>query len=247
MSPRSYGGGGPGSLYANISDVNGTGHVVASAPNLLATNTFNHIAFTYDKASGTGALYLNGSVVATQNLGSFTPRTTYNVFLGTRPSTLYYFGGLMDEFSVYDVALSSNQIQAVYNAGSAGKCSVPPVIASQPQNKTVIEGNSVSFSVNANGSQPLSYQWLVNSTNIPTATNTTLVLTNVQLGLSGNLYSVVITNLEGSTNSSNALLTVEPAPPCAPPPLGLVSYWWAAEGNANDSFGTNEGTCWRAE
>jgi hypothetical protein len=30
-------------------------------------------------------------------------------------------------------------------------------------------------------------------------------------------------------------------PSCTPPPSGMVG-WWAAEGNANDSFGTNNGT-----
>ena len=235
-----YGGTGSGSLFANLLDVTGTGHTITSPPNILSSNSFNHVAVTYDKSSGMGTLYLNGNVVASQNLGVFIPNTAYNLILGSRPSSFYY-RGLMDEMSMYGAALSSNQIQAVYNAGSAGKCAAPPTIATQPQNKTVVAGSSVSFSVNANGSQPLSYQWFVNATNIPTATNAVLVLTNVQLGLSDNLYSAIITNLAGSTNSSNALLTVLAPNTCTPPSSGLVS-WWAAEGNANDSLGNNNGT-----
>ena len=41
--------------------------------------------------------------------------------------------------------------------------------------------------------------------------------------------------------SSNATLTVNPAPPCDPAPSGLVS-WWKAEGNALDAVGANNGT-----
>ena len=153
----------------------------------------------------------------------------------------------MDEISLYDRALSSNEVQAIYNAGSAGKCgSSPPTIVNQPAPQTVYAGQSASFSVGAGGAQPLSYQWLLNTNPISpavnaTATNSTLVLTNVQLGQSGGLYSALITNQFGTTNSSNALLTVNPPPSCDPPPTGLVS-WWAGEGDAYDTFGANNGT-----
>jgi len=245
--PTGNDGGGPGCLFANIVDTSGAYHTITSSGNILATNVLSHVALTYDKSSGSAALYLNGTNVAAQNLGVFTPRTSsaYNLYLGFRPPTgiflTTFYTGLMDEFSLYNVALSPTQIQAVYNAGAAGKCSAPPAIASQPQSQTVLTGSTVSFSVGAAGSQPLSYQWFANTTNIPAATNATLVLTNVQVSQSGNLYSVAVTNLEGFTNSSNALLTVSLTSPCTPPPSGLVS-WWAAEGNANDAFGTNNGT-----
>ena len=32
------------------------------------------------------------------------------------------YGGLMDELSIYNRALSQSEIQAIYNAGSGGKC-----------------------------------------------------------------------------------------------------------------------------
>ena len=40
------------------------------------------------------------------------------------------------------------------------------------------------------------------------ATNATLVLTNMQLAQSGNIYSVMVSNLFGMTNSAGATLTV---------------------------------------
>jgi hypothetical protein len=63
------------------------------------------------------------------------------------------------------------------------------------------------------------------------------MLTNVQFDQAGN-YAVLVTNALGSVISSNAVLMVVP---CTPAPSGLVS-WWRAEGNANDSIGTNNGT-----
>jgi hypothetical protein len=52
-------------------------------------------------------------------------------------------------------------------------------------------------------------------------------LTNVQFSQAG-IYTVVITNIYGATNSTDANLIVSP---CEPTPAGLVS-WWAASGIA---------------
>jgi hypothetical protein len=64
--------------------------------------------------------------------------------------------------------------------------------------------------VRAAGDPPLYYQWLKDAAPIEGATAPSLVLTNLQATNAGN-YSVVITNDYGSTSSSNAYLTVNPA------------------------------------
>ena len=84
------------------------------------------------------------------------------------------------------------------------------------------------------------FQWSLNTTNIASATNATLTLTNVQFSQAGN-YSVQVTNSFGATNSAIAVLTVNPVLSCSPAPANLVS-WWPAEGNARDIIGTNNGT-----
>ncbi|MGA2178200.1 MAG: immunoglobulin domain-containing protein [Verrucomicrobiota bacterium] len=83
----------------------------------------------------------------------------------------------------------------------------PPVITTQPQSQTVAQGSNVTFNVTAAGCSPLSYQWEFNGTNISTATNASLTLTSVNTNNAGN-YMVVITNLNGSVTSSNAILSV---------------------------------------
>ncbi len=123
--------------------------------------------------------------------------------------------------SLYNRALSSNEIAAIYLAGSAGKCFTPtaPTITTQPTNQTVVVGQTASFSVTTSGTPPLSYQWTFDTTNIVAATNATLVLTNVQLTNAG-IYAVVVSNPAGSVLSSNATLTVNPPPPCDPAAIG---------------------------
>jgi uncharacterized repeat protein (TIGR03803 family) len=88
----------------------------------------------------------------------------------------------------------------------------PPQITLQPQSQNVLTGSNVTFTVTANGTAPLSYQWQKNGTNIAGATTTTFTLTNVQLSDSGT-YSVHVTNPVGATNSGNAALNVVTPPP----------------------------------
>jgi pectate lyase len=90
---------------------------------------------------------------------------------------------------------------------------VAPSILSQPQNQSVSSGQNATFTVVANGTLPLRYQWYHN-TNTPVAngTNATLSLTNVQLADAGG-YSVLVSNSFGSVTSRVAPLTVFAVPP----------------------------------
>ena len=238
-------GGGAGCLYANLVDTNGAEHPFGTGGGYVVANLFQHVALTYDKVSGLAALYLNGTNLMQQTVGAINPLTSEDMYIGTRISggaEANWWTGIIDEVSLYDRALSSNEIAGIYNAGSAGKCltiATQPSIQGQPTNATVNVGSAASFSVSASGTPPLSYQWNCNGTNLIGATNATLVWTNVQANQSGS-YSVLVTNLYGSTNSALAVLTVNFPMLCDPPPAGLVA-WWAAEGDAYDSVGTNQG------
>ena len=94
---------------------------------------------------------------------------------------------------------------------------VPPAITTQPQNQTANSGDNASFNVSASGTLPLSYHWFkggVGITNmILNASNATLNVNNVQPSDNGAVYSVVVTNVAGTTPpGSNAVLTVLFAP-----------------------------------
>jgi hypothetical protein len=84
----------------------------------------------------------------------------------------------------------------------------------------VAPGGTATFSVVATGTPPPTYQWRAGylSGDIPGATNATLVLTNVQVSMTGNIR-VIVTNPAGSTPSDIALLTV-----VAPPALSSVGF-----------------------
>jgi hypothetical protein len=120
-----------------------------------------------------------------------------------------YYAGLLDEVSIHNRALSASEVQAIYNGGSAGKCHIP-IITDQPQSQVGYWGKSVSFTMTVAGTDSLSYQWLKDSVLIVGATESSFVLTNLQMTIAG-AYSMVITSASGSVTSNPVILTMNPA------------------------------------
>jgi hypothetical protein len=209
VSQSWFANGGPGDLFANIRS-SGADHPLFSSAGALSTNVFQHVAVTYDKATGMGVLYINGTSVYSANFGSFTPITSYDLYLGRRasPDRPLFYAGLLDEVGLYKRALTASEIQAIFYAGNAGKTCIPPEVLLQPLSKRVRAGTNVAFTVAARGALPLAYQWRLNGANISGGTNSSLMLTNAQPSIAGN-YSVRITNNLAAAISSNASLRVD--------------------------------------
>ena len=81
-----------------------------------------------------------------------------------------------------------------------------PLITSQPVSKTVIAGAAVSFAVAATGSN-LSYQWQFNGADLPGQTAAILSIAEADRPHAG-VYTVRVSNANGSTLSANAVLIV---------------------------------------
>jgi Immunoglobulin domain len=106
---------------------------------------------------------------------------------------------------------------------------LPPLILSQPQSQTVAVGASVTFTVVAEGTGPLEYQWRHDGEEVANATNTTLTLDNVQSTDAGK-YSVRVSNSFGSVPSGEAMLKVITLPP-------IGSYDLSRDFSATDNPG----------
>jgi hypothetical protein len=181
--------------------------------NSIPVNQWTHFAGTYDGSNLW--IYVNGVCENQTAYNSGIFPGTNDLLIGAAAASggqvVSPFAGLIDEPAVYNRALSAAEIRAIYNAGSAGKCRQGPVlITSQPQGQVGYWGKSVTLTVTGIGTTPFSYQWLKDGTPLGGASGSSLVLTNLQLTDAGN-YSVVITNAYGSTTSSNAYLTMNPA------------------------------------
>ena len=227
-------------VHANLFFNSATFYFEAVSTNELPLGQFSHVVGTWDGSRL--KLYINGILQGQSTPDRGPNQSTSPVCIGGYVPGGQLFNGLIDEVSFYDRPLSALEILTLFAAGANGKCgssNSPPVITRQPADITIFEGHSASFNVMASGSPPLSYQWRFDDTDIPGATNRSLVLSNVQPGEAGN-YSVLVTNAAGSATSSNALLTVLAPGACDPAPPGLVS-WWRAESDACDSWGINHG------
>jgi subtilisin-like proprotein convertase family protein len=194
-----------GCLYANIVDTNFVSHEIYSAPGLLQSNVYQHVALTFNTNSGIAALYLNGTNVAVTNLFtngvSFVPRTDGDLLLG-RDLTLYtnnYYGGQMDEMSLYSRALSDAEIIAIYNVSASttnrliGKFDprVTPAVGLAEAAVVFGSASNVIFGVND--------QWRMNSyTFTATSNSMPLRITGLEPGIlldSFNVSEVPLTNL----------------------------------------------------
>jgi PKD repeat protein len=84
--------------------------------------------------------------------------------------------------------------------------------ATGPTNQTIIAGNAGTLNTTVTGFPTPSLQWLENGTNVVGATNTTLVLPNVQFSQNNFTYSLVAGNVAGSlTNTMTLSVIVTPS------------------------------------
>ena len=92
----------------------------------------------------------------------------------------------------------------------AGCGGVPPTIATQPTDKTVIAGQTATFSVAASGHGELKYRWERGGTAIAGANRASYTTNATSMADGGAQFNVVVSNGAGSAKSSAATLTVAP-------------------------------------
>ncbi|HUA68532.1 MAG TPA: LamG domain-containing protein, partial [Candidatus Saccharimonadales bacterium] len=116
-----------GVLRANLGGGEGNDWLV-SKQGVLISGAFQHIAMTYDKASGMSVLYMNGVMVAQHQLSpQIVANTKGDLWfskIDRRPgnwSTDRAFAGLMDEIALYNRALSASEIQAICTEQNHGE------------------------------------------------------------------------------------------------------------------------------
>lgn len=184
---------------------------------ILAPNSWTHLVAVFDPDWQVMRIFINGweqPVFVRQ----YWPVNIYSLFDSAEPVRLGacaddatgalagFFGGLLDEVTLYNRALWDDEIYQLFEADAAGKCR-PPIILQQPQSVTVAPGASATFSVAVSGLPPFQYQWRLNAEAIPGATNATWTVTNAQPASAGN-YTVVVHDLSGAAFSQPATLSL---------------------------------------
>ena len=86
----------------------------------------------------------------------------------------------------------------------------PVTILTQPKSLSIDERASVTFNVVASGTPPFSFQWKKNGTDVTDATNVSYTIPSVAMADNSTKYSVVITGMQGTVTSQEAVLSVVP-------------------------------------
>lgn len=127
-----------------------------------AVNTEAQVVWTTDVATGLGLLYVNGVPVATNNAMTLAPANlgaTPNDWLGrSQYGGDPYFKGVIDEFRIYNFALSPAQVVLNYQNGP-NLLQLPPAPAAPlvaPAN-LVIAGTPVTLTAQVGGLAPFQY------------------------------------------------------------------------------------------
>ena len=173
--------------------------------------SFDLTGFDSTKATITGLwsvdnsgidILLNGESLGITNTGGFTSWTDFTIDSG------FVDGENVLEFVVNNAPATPNPAGLrVELRGTVEVAGEAPSILKQPESKNIFQGEPATFTVDADGTPPLSYQWFKGDDAMDGETSSELVIDSVTLKDAAE-YSVIVTNGEGSTPSDKARLAV---------------------------------------
>jgi uncharacterized repeat protein (TIGR03803 family) len=152
--------------------------------------------------TGTNIAQLTSVAEDDDSGGYFTSLVTFNVSAGTAYQIAV--GGFRGASGNVILGMPSGTGYRVLNAATGNSV---PVITVQPSSQLVEAGVTVTNSVEAGGSGPLSYQWYFQGAPVNGGTGSNLVIANFQSGAVG-LYDVLVANAVGSVQSQQASVQI---------------------------------------
>jgi hypothetical protein len=203
---------------------------------------FYHVALTFDGA--TVKLYVNGVLEGqAAKTGWITYDHTVPLTFGANFSGFRSAGyprtwnGIIDEVTLYNRALGSDEINAIYLADRIGKDTSNPAFTSTELPDAVIGSAYNQQLTTIFGTAPITFS--ISDGLLPAGLSLSSggVISGTPAAVGTSQFAILATDANGnSTEQFYSLHVVTPAMPA-----GLVG-WWRAEGNAQDSVGTNHGT-----
>lgn len=199
-------------LRFSVRDATGAAHDAGSAIRLSSDSYWHLVIGVCDQANSNVTIYVDGiratNAVIPAGIGVFNA-SAVPIMIGARSSSAgtpgnNQFKGLLNDAAIFNYAMTAAQVTAL-NA-SAG---VAPFFEQQPVSGTnVNQGSTLIIPTTPAGSAPLSFQWYdsnAGNSPMPGQTNTTLVVSNIQVSDS---YYLVVTNSFGSADSTSVSVNV---------------------------------------
>ena len=185
--------------------------IPTTGPNAIVSNQWYHVAVTFNGLPNTAGnlkyywTLLNPTNTSANLIGSVTmtnklPVANVQFAVGNsgRGTPNGNFLGLIDEVRISKVG-----------RGPSGMMFAPASVAidTQPASQFVAAGETLTLNCVASGGVPLGYQWQLNATNLPGATNSGLVIANITTNQAGP-YRVIVTNIGSGATSAVATVRV---------------------------------------
>jgi Concanavalin A-like lectin/glucanases superfamily/Immunoglobulin I-set domain len=176
----------------------------------LATNQWNMVALVYTSNFTTLYCGTNNGVVLSavddvpQGGQTFAAPMEIGIDTDVGESTRT-FNGLIDDVAFFNRALSSDEINAIYQAGT-GLAGPLQILGQSETNVAVFQGESTTMIVQVAGLS--TGQWYVQNTPIIGATNDSYTISSATVSNSGNYYLVVSNQVNGSITSAVFSVTV---------------------------------------
>jgi Abnormal spindle-like microcephaly-assoc'd, ASPM-SPD-2-Hydin/Immunoglobulin domain/Immunoglobulin I-set domain len=171
--------------------------VISSQPASQTVNAGQAATFSVT-ASGSGTLTYqwkkNGSAISGATAALY-----------TTPGTV-----ASDNGASFTVTVTANSGNVTSNAATL-TVNGPPAITAQPASKTVTVGQTATFSVAANGTGTLTYQWNKGGAAISGATSTSYTTPATTNADNGTQFTVTVSNSAGKVTSNAGTLTVAAA------------------------------------
>jgi hypothetical protein len=167
-----------------------TGLTVVSVP-IGSTIKIGGVTYAVNSTIPLSALTLTGT-----NYTGIDEHTTTSTVPGTNTGATFVWESACGQ---------SNEVLVIRTVVELSTCTAP-AITTQPSSITACNTPSGLISVTAAGTAPLSYQWKLNGSDIPTETNS-----SINVSADGS-YTVVVTNSCGSVTSNAATLTTNTSP-----------------------------------
>lgn len=170
--------------------------VTNGATNLVVNSGENVLVSIITRGSAGGSLrwHKDGAPLSTTN------------FPSARDATLVLTNVQLSQAGAYTIVIS-NSSGSVTSSPFVLSVQGPPAFTVTTTNISLLAGGTLSLNLGAIGSEPISYQWLRNGTNLPGETRATLTRTNVTVADSG-VYSLRASNQFGTSTSQDILVTV---------------------------------------
>ena len=197
----------------------------------LTDDDWHHLVLVRDAISGTNSFYVDNALIdeTVQNFPAGLASATANLNIGwlDTAGNAFRLDGVIDEVALYDRALTVDEIDDHFVAGSAGLSVTslrPEPVADAGDNQSVSAGADVTLDGTGSSGTTLTYQWeQLDGTAVTLSGATTDTATFTAPATSSVLtltFRLTVTDNDGFSSTDDTSVTVNPASSVVPPPTG---------------------------